>query len=128
MKLKLAAAVAVLSLFANIAAEAATLDPLGGTIFTRTGGQGFRTVTGPTEVQPGDIVMAAMDGSARIVLSDGTVITVAPGQVCTVPQSGTTPAGGIDPVYALLGVGAAVGVGVGIYYATKSSTPAPASP
>ncbi len=133
MKLKLVVTVAVLSLLANIAAEAATLNPTGGTIFTRTGGQGFHRVTGPTEVQPGDTVMAAPDGSAQIVLGDGKVITVGPGQVVVVPQSsfsdGTQP-GGIDPTYVLIGGAAAVGIGVGIYYATKgSSTPAaPVSP
>ena len=130
VKSKFAAAVAVLSLLANVPADAATLNPIGGTVFTRTGGQGFQRVTSSIEVQPGDTVMVAMDGSARIVLPDGTVITVAPGQVVTVPQSsGTALVDGIDPSYALLGGAAAVGLGVGIYYATKKSdSPKPASP
>jgi hypothetical protein len=129
MKLKLGATVAVLSLLAGIAAEAATLNPIGGTIFTRTGNQGFHRVTASTEVGPGDIVMAALDGSAQIVLNDGTVIAVAPGQVVTIPQSGSgvTQSEGINPAYALIGAAAAVGIGVGVYYATKKSA-APASP
>ena len=66
---KLVVTVAVLSLLASFAAEAATLNPTGGTVFTRTGGQGFHRVTTSTEVQPGDTVMAAPDGSAQILLS-----------------------------------------------------------
>jgi hypothetical protein len=125
MKLRLTATVAVLSLLGNFAAQAATLNPIDGTIFTRTGGQGFHRVTSSTEVQPGDTVMAALDSSAQIVLNDGTVITVTAGQVVTVPGS-ERRAEGIDPAYALIGVGAAAGIGVGIYYAIKkSNTPAP---
>jgi hypothetical protein len=130
VKSKLVMTIAALSLLANIAAEAATLNPTGGTIFTRTGGQGFHRVTSTTEVQPGDTVMAAPDGSAQIVLSDGRVITVGPGQVVVVPQSSDrSGAGAIDPTYVLIGGAAAVGIGVGIYYATKGSgAPAPVSP
>jgi hypothetical protein len=125
MKLKLVV-VAVLSLSANIAAQAATLNPIQGVIFTRAGSEGFHKVTAPTEVNPGDTVMAALDSNAQIVLSDGTVIPVGPGQVITIPQSGFagTQTEGINPTYALLGVGAAVGIGVGIYYATKTKNPA----
>jgi hypothetical protein len=131
MKLKLAAIVAVLSLLATLTAQAATLNPINGVIFTRSGSEGFHKVTTSTEVNAGDTVMAAAKSNAQIVLSDGTVITVAPGQVVTVPQSGAVsndPAG-INPTYALIGVGAAVGIGVGVYYATKNSdAPKPASP
>ena len=129
MKSKLGATVAVLSLLAGIPAEAAVLNPTGGTIFTRTGNQGFHRVTVSTEVGPGDVVMAALDGSAQIVLNDGTIIPVAPGQVVTIPQSGSgvTQSEGFNPTYALIGVGAAVGIGVGIYYGTKKSAK-PASP
>src|SRR3954469_21748871 len=108
MRLKLAATLAALLIVASIGAQAATLLPVNGVIFTRTGGQGFQRVTTPTPVEPGDIVMAAKDANAQIVVCPGTenVIEVGSGQVVTVPQcapAAGAPTQGFDSTYIVIG-------------------------
>jgi hypothetical protein len=126
MKMKICVTVASLAIFANMGAQAATLSQITGPVFTRSGGSGFHQITSPTQVSNGDTVMAGPQGSAQIVFDDGSVLTVAPGQVVTVPESGSAAFNqGINPTYAVLGVGAAVGIGVGVYVASKDR---PASP
>ncbi len=43
-------------------------------------GQGFKGVAGSTSANPGDIVMAAANGSAEIVYDNGCRVSVGPGQ------------------------------------------------
>ncbi len=128
MKMKIGVTVASLAMLANIGAQAATLNQITGPVFTRGGSSGFHQVTSSTQVNIGDTVMAGPEGRAQIVLNDGSVITVAPGQVVTVPESGTAGLSqGIDPTYVVLGVGAAVGIGVTVLVASQRDT-RPASP
>jgi len=127
MKMKIGVTVAVLAMFANIGAQAAILNQITGPVFTRGGSSGFHQVTSPTNVNVGDTVMAGREGSAQIAFDDGSVITVTPGQVVTVPESGIAALGQGNPTYLMLGVGAAVGVGVSAVVASNKND-RPASP
>ena len=131
MNLRLSIGVATVYAFATIAAQAATLDPITGTVSEREGsGGGFHQVRSTTEVHTGDTVMTGPNGSARIVLDDGCVIKVEPGQVVTVPQAGCRAIVGESSNGYLIaaGAGAAAAIAVGIYFATQQNGNPPLSP
>ena len=57
-------------------------------------GAGYKPVTQPTEVAPGDQVIAKPRSSGRVVFSDGCAVKVEPGSVLTItPQSPCEPRG-----------------------------------
>jgi hypothetical protein len=76
---------------AGSAASAASLEAIAGTVLVNKG-QGFRPVTGRTEIGGGDAVMANAGGSAEIVYQDGCRSRVEPGRVVAVastPRNGS---------------------------------------
>ena len=85
-------------------------------------GEGYKVVTGPTEVSIGDQVMAGPGGRGKIVYSDGCSVEVYPGAVVTVPVKCYQPmtAGLEAPPPAAVGIpwwlvgGTAAFIGVGI--------------
>lgn len=65
---------------ASFTAEAATLDAIqGGVLVNR--GAGYEVATGPTELKPGDLVIANPDGSAQVSYTDGCSVPVQAGTV-----------------------------------------------
>jgi hypothetical protein len=66
-------------------ALAATVEVVKGTVSVKQG-DGFRQITGPTEVYRGNMVMTAPGGKARIVYPDGCVVSVGPGGLATVGE------------------------------------------
>jgi hypothetical protein len=109
-------------MLASLAARAATLEGLQGVVLVDRGG-GFSIVNGPTQLKPGDSVIANPGGTAQIVYADGCRVPVNPGDVvATLQQSpcagGNTQApaasegGSINTTTWLVG-GAVVGLGAG---------------
>ena len=66
-------------------ANAATLQAVQGDVMLNTG-EGFRRVTGPAQVTPGDYVMVGQGGKANLVYPDGTVVPVQEGGVIAVAE------------------------------------------
>lgn len=63
--------------------EAATLEGLQGVVLVDRGG-GYGAVQGPTQLNPGDSVIANPGGSASVVYPDGCKVPVVPGSVVAV--------------------------------------------
>jgi hypothetical protein len=115
-------------------AIAATLGSVQGTVMVNRGG-GYQPVYGPTELNPGDLVVVNPGGSAQIAYSDGCSVPVQVGGVVTVgaqspcATQATGPGGpglGSPGIFAL-GVGAAAGT-VGVFLATANDKDKSASP
>ena len=115
-------------------AIAATLGSVQGTVMVNRGG-GYQPVYGPTEVNPGDLVVVNPGGSAQIAYADGCSVPVQTGGVVTVGAQSpcatqTTGPGGPglgSPGIFALGVGVAAGT-VGIFLATANDKDKSASP
>jgi len=90
------ALLAILS--AGAAADAATLEGVEGTVLVDRGG-GYATAHGPTQLNPGDSVIANPGGGAKVVYGDGCAVPVRPGSVVAV--AGQSPCsmetGAVDP-------------------------------
>lgn len=77
--------IASLATFYGFSATAATVVPYSGDVFVNHG-KGFHKIKGAILVNVGDSVMVSPDGLAHVRLDDGNIITVAPGQVLSVPS------------------------------------------
>ncbi len=136
---RLIALIGVASLtLASVAAEAAMLDLIQGEVLVNRGG-GYEDVNGPTELKPGDLVIANPGGSAQVVYADGSIVPVQPGTVVTVGESAaaaaaeaTAAAGSLSTSTLVVG-GLVVAGGVGLAVAlsnkgSDSKDDKPASP
>lgn len=124
----------------GFSAAAATVVPYAGDVFVSQG-NGFHKIDGATPVKVGDSVMVSPDGLAQVRLEDGNVITVAPGQVLSVPAkarpkdaalpngASATQADPRDP-WGLVAAGGllAGGLAGAAVLARESGQPQPASP
>jgi hypothetical protein len=98
--------------------QAATLEAVQGQVLVNRG-SGYQFEIGPTDLKPGDLVIANAGASAHITYGDGCVVPIEAGSVMTVAQrspcaaqSGGTPSFGLTPTTVGIGV-AAIGAGVG---------------
>jgi hypothetical protein len=64
---------------------AATLQPIEAEVFVNRG-SGFQKVTGPTQANVGDTVMAGPVGAAQLVYEDGCKVSINPGGVVAVQE------------------------------------------
>lgn len=115
--------VAAVCLALAVPAMAANLTPTGG-VSVNTGA-GFKAVSGPTSVQPGDKVMVAGGSSATITFENGCSITLGEG-VKTVPSAPACQTGGIDTTHLVVGlgvVGGGIAAGVLLSGKDKKSSP-----
>lgn len=102
--MKLATALSVVAYATALSgSSAATVVPYSGNVFVSQGA-GFQQITASTRVRSGDAVMVSPDGLAQLHLDDGSVVTVSPGQVVSVPakaaaagRSSPPPAGTGEP-------------------------------
>jgi hypothetical protein len=127
--------VLVCGLVATLPTEAAYVLPNGKVLISQ--GEGFHPIDVKTEVNAGDSVVATPGSFAKIVYSDGCVITVSPGNVVTVEERNpavsqsecSDPSGNSDSVFnvdaTLL---ASPEVGVVLAKDAESSGPWPAGP
>lgn len=74
---------ATLLVLVGACAEAATLDAIRGEVMVSRGA-GFRPVSGPVELNPGDLVIVNPGGSARIHYGAGCAVPVVAGAVVSV--------------------------------------------
>ena len=105
-----------LLIFTTHGLSAATLQAMQGDVLVNSG-DGFKRVTGPTQVNPGDYVMVGDGGKANLVYPGGTVVPVQEGGVIAVaeqppvidPNAAQPPAGaeGAAPADAAAGDAAA---------------------
>lgn len=110
------------SAFALISAgalEAASVSGISGDVAVNQG-DGFRAVTAPTIVSPGDVVMASPGGSASIVYDNGCVEAVAAGQTAVVSQDPKCENTALDT--GLLTIGAVAAVAGGIAYVVSEGS------
>ncbi len=113
------------------AANAALLNGIEGNVRVNKV-SGFRTVTGATNVAPGDRVTVRGEGQALVQFDNGCVGRIAANQTVTIPTDPPCePGAGADNTPLILG-GLAVAGGVGIIIAVANDDddppPAPASP
>lgn len=121
---RMVAGVVALGLLAP-SAEAAMVTAIQGDVLVNRG-VGFAPVKEPVELAPGDLVLAAVGGSARVQFGKGCEITVRPGQIVRVSAtppcekaagaelpSGNTSGSGIGTSALVIG-GLAVAGGVGL--------------
>lgn len=91
--MKLATALSVVAYATALSgSSAATVVPYSGNVFVSQGA-GFQKIAGSTRVRSGDAVMVSPDGLAQLHLDDGSVVTVSPGQVVSVPAKAAAAAG-----------------------------------
>jgi hypothetical protein len=107
---------------------AATVNAVQGQVLISTG-QGYRQVTGSTEVGAGAIVVANPGASAQIVFPDACAVTVQPGSVYTIaPQSpcATGSSGSNTTTYLIGGaVVAGGGIAAAVLLTHKGSSASP---
>lgn len=117
------------------ATAAAMVQPTAGTLYVTQNGNGYLPVIGPTEVEPGTVVMVSPGGLANMTYSDGCVVPIQPGSVFTVESVSpcASPYGprpepewivqnpGTTPWIFAGGALVLAGVGIGIYYAVSAS-------
>jgi hypothetical protein len=65
------------------AASAATVDSIKGRVLLNRG-DGFKSLAAPTTANPGNTVMAAPGGNAKLRYADGCVIDIRPGAIVSV--------------------------------------------
>jgi hypothetical protein len=70
--------------FYGVSATAATVTPFSGDVFVNQG-SGFHKINGAALVKVGDSVMVSPNGLAQVRLDDGSIISVVPGKVLSVP-------------------------------------------
>lgn len=108
----------VLAVFSSLAlsfpASAAMVQAIGEDVFIDRG-QGYASVSGPTSVKAGDVVMVTVGGSGEVIYDDGCRQAVEVGAVVVVGE--TSPCGlseaAVDNIYMYSGlviVGAAAGI------------------
>jgi len=135
----IAAASTVLPLMCA-ATQAAMLQEIKGAVLVDRGG-GYDIIDGPTQLNPGDSVIANPGGGAKVIYPDGCTVPVRPGAVIAAQK--TSPCskkgaeqevaeadegGGLNTTHLLVG-GAAVGLGAGAaVLLTADDNEAPASP
>jgi hypothetical protein len=73
-----------LSFFIGTPCFATTVEPVQGDLSLNRPGQGFKKVSEPTIVQPGDLVMVSANGTANVFFSDGCKYVLQPGSVLTI--------------------------------------------
>jgi len=120
----IAAAAMVLPLM-SAATQAAMLQEIQGVVLVDRGG-GFDITDGPTQLNPGDSVIANPGGGAEVIYPDGCTVPVRPGAIVAAHKKspcskeatnqegaeGGEGGGALDATTLLVG-GAAVGLGVG---------------
>jgi len=145
MRRKLPFAVAAgLSVLLVTEAFATIIEPVGGALSINRQGQGFQTTSETTLLNPGDLVMVDIHGSANLFFPDGCKIVLQPGAVMTIgplspcaakslaqgqAQEGPPPPPGGPPL-GPFGVSAFTGAALGTsgfiaYEIFHKSTPAP---
>jgi hypothetical protein len=67
----------------SMSSFAAAVTPEQGIVLVNRG-SGYQNVTGPTNVNPGDILVVNPGGSAQLAYDDGCFVPVAVGQIVTV--------------------------------------------
>ena len=116
-------------------AHAAQLTNIQGQVFVNRG-DGFKQVTGPTQVNPGDRVLAGANGKAQVFydgscfnnVGAGQAIIIPQGQPCAPAAEQTATTGGIGTTTLVVG-GLVVAVGAGVAIAASSrSSKKPVSP
>jgi hypothetical protein len=101
-------------------------------------GQGFQTIFGRVQGNPGDSVMVAPGGSAKITYDDGCTQDVNPGAVVTIQNPSPCAAGAFaqtgDPAFWVVLGGTVIAGGVAVCEAiqgclsSNANRPAPLSP
>jgi hypothetical protein len=119
-------AVAISLLLLSVA-EAAVVQALDPTVYLNRG-EGFRGITGATQAQPGDLVMAGPGGRGQIIYDNGCREIVEPGTTVTIkePPPKCRGAGGW-----LIGAGLLGGIAAGIIFLgddDDDGRPKPVSP
>ena len=136
MVMRYSGIVAAVVLLSAGAAHAATLTPLQGQVLLNTGG-GYKAITQPVEVKPGDSILVNPDGLAQLAYDNCATYEIKPGDVVYVAEKDTVPcAGGAVDGAGLGGLGTnglviggiAVAVGVGIVVGVSSGSDSPSSP
>jgi hypothetical protein len=138
VRLAVIVAVATVLPLTGSGAQAAMLQEIQGVVLIDRGG-GFDTIDGPTQLNPGDSVIANPGGAAHVVYSDGCNVTVQPGAVVGVEKNspcskkgseqafaGGDPESGFSTTNLLIG-GAVVALGAGaavLLIADDDETPA----
>ena len=119
-------------------AQAATVTVLNGTAQVNRG-RGYESITGTSEVAPGDFILVSVNSEASINYGEGCKTAVSAGAVAVVLEqppcepltTGAVSDGG-GPSYAMIGVGAlaiAGGVGLAVVLSSdKDKKDKPASP
>ncbi len=129
-----AAVLAAALVFGATASLADTLTPNGTVMINQ--GNGYQSVTGPTQVGPGDMIMVN-SGTAQVTTANGTVLSLEPGQVYTIGSlagagTGTAVAGtgaGLSTTTLIVGgVVVAGGAAAAIAASSKGSSKKSSSP
>jgi hypothetical protein len=81
---KLAAVTLLASLLPCVAVHAASLSSVQGKVQLSRAGGAFQPVTGPTIINPGDVIRAEMGSSAQVVYANGSIASVSGGSTLTV--------------------------------------------
>ena len=128
---RICCAVILVVLFA-IPAQAALLTEVNGVVFVNTG-QGFKPVTGPTEVKPGDRIMVGKNGAAKIAYGLNCTTSLTQNQNVVVSNEVPCSANGAQPgadttSLVVGGVIIAAGVAGGIALTRSNDKKKPASP
>jgi hypothetical protein len=103
---------------------AAVVEPGVGDL-TINQGQGFKTVTGPSNANVGDMIMVGPGGNATIVYEDGCKVNVKPGAVASIaplsPCASGSKAQNDDWGWWVGGILLAVGIGIAAWRASESN-------
>ena len=101
-----ALALVILSVFLCPAVFAATVASVQGKV-SISRGSGYEPVSGPTQVNVGDTVMASPGGSARVVYNDQCSVAVKPGRIVAIaPEPPCKKTASFDPYGMRMNVGA----------------------
>jgi len=107
-----ALAIAILSVFLCPAVFAATLTSVQGPVSVNDG-SGYEPVSGPTQLNVGDTVMARPDGSAWVIYDDMCSVPVKPGHVVIIaPEPPCHKTASFDPHGTLPGAVISGGIAV----------------
>ena len=92
-----ALALAILTVFLCPAVYAATVASVQGKV-SISRGSGYEPVSGPTQVNVGDTVLASPGGSARVVYNDQCSVAVKPGRIVAIaPEPPCKKTASFDP-------------------------------
>lgn len=84
--MKIGSVAALTGMAMSVTCSAATVQNVSGTVLLNQG-DGFKPVSGSSQVKVGDRVMARAGSSAEIVYADGCVAKVQPGAVATIQSA-----------------------------------------